>query len=244
MRLSDLTVAIGLSKGYRDHLRACLATIPPEVNRVISWYGPGEPDDLPPKTTLVRPRRHTENYMRGYVLNVAIQATPTPFVVLSDADSLYPKFFFAAVKPAFDRVLRFYLARMTAEASRWVLAGNSWEDLYADYQGVHNRLFSAFEGIHNPCIYPTEALRRVRGYDERIVGWGGEDDDLTWRTRRLRLKDVRLPLLVASLYDADVRDYAAYQRGKKPRETEALLRSWRPIVTNRRGWGDAEIPPS
>ena len=99
MKSADLTVAIGLSQGYRDLLRVCLSTIPAEVAQGHLRYGPGEPEELPPNTVLVRPRRHSDNYMRGYVMNVAIRAVDTPYVLLGDADLAFPRYLVDVFSP-------------------------------------------------------------------------------------------------------------------------------------------------
>ena len=75
----------------------------------ISWYGPGEPEELPPNTVLVRPRRHSDNYMRGYVMNVAIRAVDTPYVLLGDADLAFPRYLVDVLSPTLAQVLRFYV---------------------------------------------------------------------------------------------------------------------------------------
>jgi len=235
---ADVTVAIGLSQGYRQRLRVCLGTIPDSVPKIVSWYGPGEPDGLPPNGRLVRPRRHLDNYARGYVLNVAVRAVRTPYVLLADADLLFPRFFFQVLASAADRVMRFYVGRMTPEATGHVLGGRDSETLYADYQGQHGRVFRSIYGSHNPCLYPTKALHRLRGYDERFVGWGREDDDLSERTRRLGLRAVRVPILVACLDDRHVCDYPGYRRGCVSPANDRLLRDRRPVAANPQGWGD------
>jgi len=237
---SDVTVAIGLSRGYRHHLKACLATLPAEIPKIVSWVGPGAPEEVPRHTRVVTPKLYGDNFRRGYVQNVAIRAVDTPYVLLSDADHLFPSFLFDVVKPRPDRVLRFYAARMTREATRKVLQGEDWETLFADYQGLHGQVFTTVYGGHNPCLYPTEALKQVRGYDERMIGWGKEDDDLTQRTRRHGLRDVRVPLLVGCMWDAEASDYPTYRRGQPEQQNVDILASPRPIAANPLGWGDVE----
>lgn len=239
MNPSDVTVVIGLSKGYAGLLSACLRTIPPNVRKIISWYGPGEPGRLPPNSRLVRPKRHANNFSRSYVLNVAIRQVETPRVLLGDADLVFPQFFFRILKAGPREVLRFYVGRVTKEATSEVCSGEDWQRLFADYQGQGNRVFRLLYGPHNPCIYPTQPLLDVHGYDERMVGWGREDDDLTDRTRRLGLTDVRVPILIGRLDDSDISDYTDYHRGVSAAANTALLRSSRPIVANPREWGDA-----
>ena len=240
MKSADLTVAIGLSQGYRDLLRVCLSTIPAEVRKVISWYGPGEPEELPPNTVLVRPRRHSDNYMRGYVMNVAIRAVDTPYVLLGDADLAFPRYLVDVLSPTLAQVLRFYVGRVTPSATREILSGVPWETLFADSQGQHNRVFRLLYGPHNPCLYPTHALHQLRGYDESFVGWGREDDDLHARGRQLGLCDVREPLIVARLDDSDIHDYASYERGTVAPINAALWTLTEPRIVNMTGWGDRD----
>ena len=219
-------------------LRLTLASLPAQVATIVSWYGPGTPGCLPANVVVVRPRRHRDNYMRGYVLNVAIRSVQTPYVLLCDADMLFPRFFFDVLEPDPNRVLRFYVGRATEKTTQMVSAGASWQDLYADYQGCDNRIFRMIYGAHNPCLYPTEVLHRIHGYDERMIGWGREDDDLTDRTRRIGMRDVRVPVLVIALDDAKINDYAAYSRGAHTRDNNTLWRSTRSEIANAASWGD------
>lgn len=239
-RMNDLTIAVGVTRGFLPQLAISLSTVPARVPVVVSWLGDREPDIARENTTVVRPRRVLSNYSRGYMLNVAIRVVKTPFVLLADADFLYPSFFFDTVRPRAAEILRFYVGRLTRAATQVVLGGTSWESLYADYQGTRNRIFSRIYGAHNPCIYPTQLLHYLRGYDERISGWGGEDDDLTNRTRAAGFTDRRLPIVVGDLDHADSPDFAEYARGRTSAATRAILRDGtRPCVANPSGWGDA-----
>ena len=241
MNLSELTVVVGLSKGFWPHLKLSIQSIPKQVSIVVSWYGPGSPDALPANATLVRPQRYENNFMRGYVLNVGIRAVTTPYVMLGDADFLYPRELFGTLAVYQNCVLRCYVGRLTPDASLEVRSGVRWEDLYCDYQGVDGRIFGQIFGAHNPCVYPTELLFQLRGYDERMEGWGGEDDDLTARTRRIGVREQRLPVVVADLFHQGSDDCPdVYQPGKPPQKNLAVLKdTTRPIAANPHAWGDA-----
>lgn len=237
--MPNLTLAVGVSRGFWTHLKVSLSTVPRHVPVVISWCGSGEPDVTQENWTVVRPRREFSNYARGYVLNVAIRAVKTPFTLLADADFLYPSFFFDTVVPRPAEVLRFYVARLTEQASRVVLDGAAWESLYADYQGLRGRMFARIYGAHNPCIYPTQLLHYLRGYDERISGWGGEDDDLTHRTRAAGFTERRVPIVVGDLFHGDSPDFAEYGRGRTNGATRKILHDLRrPCIANHEHWGE------
>jgi hypothetical protein len=175
-------------------------------------------------------------------LNVAIRTVTTPYVLLSDADFLYPSIAFDFASPSRETIIRTYVGRMTAHATRCVMDGRHWQDLFCDYAGVEGRLFSGIYGAHNPCIYPTAMLHQVRGYDERMVGWGAEDDDLTERTRRMGAQEQRLPIIVADLWHEGSPDYPnSYGRGKTSNVNLAILNDpRRPAAANPCGWGDGE----
>jgi hypothetical protein len=240
MRPDEITVIVGLSQAYWPHLRLSLQTIPAAVPVVVSWYGPGEPNALPPNARLVRPKAYSDNYKRGYVLNVGIRTCTTPYALLADADFLYPRCFFDGLASYHDFVLRCYVGRLTPDATDQVKRGVPWESLFADYQGVNERIFGQIFGAHNPCVYPTRLLTQLRGYDERMAGWGGEDDDLTERTRRAGVAERRLPIIVADLYQRGSSDFpATYRKGQPPSQNlEILSQPLRPAATNPLGWGD------
>lgn len=244
MEPSQLSLVVGISQGFWESFRLSLTTIPESVRVILSWYGPGEPDELPQNVSLVRPRRHTDNYMRGYVLNVAIRAVETPYVLIGDADFLYPSVFFDSFSHSSNAVLRCYVGRLTPDSSALVRQGKCWESLFCDYQGTdlggEPRVFGQIFGGHNPCIYPTRLLHQLRGYDEQILGWGGEDDDLSFRTRRTGVAERRLPILVADLYHGESPDYSdSYHRGKTSQANLDILNDQtRPAAANFDGWGD------
>ena len=163
----------------------------------------------------------------------------TPYALLADADLMYPRFLLSDTRSSSpDHVTRFYVGRLTPGATQSIVAGTPWETLFADYQGRYNRIFRLLYGAHNPCIYPTAVLHALHGYDERMVGWGREDDDLSQRTRRLGIRDVRIPLMVACLDDGYINDYPFYTRRRHSAQNNALWQSERTTVANPEGWGD------
>jgi hypothetical protein len=180
--------------------------------------------------------------MRGYVLNVAIRAVSTTYVLISDADFLFPRALFCGLPLWKDAVLRFYVGDLTPQATAAIRGGMSWEEILADYQGLDSRVFFKIWGGHNPCVYPTRLLHRLRGYDERMKGWGAEDDDLTIRTRRAGIKELRIPLIVAHLYHGDSPDYReTYSRRRtSQRNLDILDDPNRPAAANPDGWGDGD----
>ena len=238
---SNITLAVGVSRGFWPHLQLSLSTVPCDLPIVVSWFGDGSPDDLPANAKLVRPARSMNNFSRSYALNVAIRAVETDYVMLADADFLYPTKLFDRLEPDAFSVTRFYVGRLTQESSNAIVHdGAAWEDLYMDYQGVDGRVFAEIFGAHNPCIYSVNVLKRLRGYDENMVGWGGEDDDLSFRTRRVGITEKRLPIIVADLFHEGSPDFPTeYRRGDTSENNLQILNDPnRPIAANPTEWGD------
>lgn len=271
--MTQLCVVVALSEGYLPHLVASLQTIPAEVSVVAAWAGPGpapSPEQLHPRLRFVLPRRRLANFERSYLLNVAARHCGEDYLLLADADHLYPDFFFRTVRldTPTNVIQRFYLGRLAEDATAEVLAGRRWDELFCDYQGSSKRLpwgridrllasvakivarkaevahkfqchriFKQIVGVHNPCVYPRSLFFDLRGYDERYVGWGYEDDDLTHRGRLRGAVDVRLPLIVGHLYHgAESPDYEHYRSNATG---QALFQASNPDRdVNTDGWGD------
>lgn len=96
------------------------------------------------------------------------------------------------------------------------------------------------------CQSATRAWwHAVRGYDERLCGWGYEDDDLLWRARRSRL----LPITIQDRADMlhqwhEPESEAMARKGRgdefheRYRQNQRLSRESRSVARNPDGWGE------
>lgn len=89
----------------------------------------------------------------------------------------------------------------------------------------------------NPSIYPCALFDVLRGYDERHIGWGFEDEDLYLRGLKQGAKELRLPVVVGHLWHDVPTDYVDYMPKVRHRFDEA-------IIVNLDGWGDLAKPPA
>lgn len=131
-------------------------------------------------------------------------------------------------------IYRFFVARFTPEYTETIMAEKSnWEATIPMYSGrwvVPGRLgklksllfgrralrpqnFYEIYASQNPSIYSTSLLKRVKGYDESLYGYGGEDADLTSRCAQAGSIEHRIPLIVGHLYHPSVTDFASYRVG-------------------------------
>ena len=239
----NITACFNLTQEYWPYLMQAIAYVPKGIPVIVAQYGPGAPPKgLAPRVQVVRAQQFSQNYRRGYVLNVAVRRAETDYVLLCDAAFLFPRNFLDTVsyyvRPS--QVLRFYVARLTKPATDKVLCGANWEALYSDYSGKNGTTHDLIYGANNPCVYTRSDLVNLGGYDERISGWGGEDDDLNWRGRKLGLIDFRAPVVVGCMNDNNVSRLPQYTQRKSPDTIKILQDKTRPPRANNGVWGDAQ----
>ena len=71
---------------------------------------------------------------------------------------------------------------------------------------VYDEIF----GNINPCLYHRDFWKSLGGYDEKFVGWGGEDDDLERRTKLAGGKNIRIPIVIGHLWHPRIMDFDNY----------------------------------
>ncbi len=191
------------------------------------------------------------NMMKAFCLNFAAKNAEGDYLLISDADLLYPPCFWSLLLNALPidkkTVLHFFVGRLNHKITQEIMAGKiSWPDIYQKYEGrmifypprsllkrallrisralsrlanyrvrFYNSqlIYDEIYGSINPCIYHKEFFFDLGGYDEKFIGWGGEDDDLENRTIRAGGINKRIPIIIAHLWHPRIMDFPNYISG-------------------------------
>ena len=220
---TPLTVVYAASKSFLPYLRLSLNSLPSNVLALVGFMGEE-------KQVMNGFPRHAEflhipesrNFNKSKALNAVIEQVRTPRVMIADADMIFPRFLFSVLEQSHraeaNIVYRFYIARFSEHHTNRVLAGaDPWNvTLYSGWRdddkgddgplpegGDILRMFAAI----NPCVYDTEFLGELHGYDESFEKWGGADEELTRRGRQRGAQELRLPIVIGHLYHKVFHDF-------------------------------------
>jgi len=131
-------------------------------------------------------------FNKGWGLNVAARLARSPILIVTDADVIAPELAdavelcrqgAAAAKPYRD------IVDLTPEETKRVRAGESTfaparpGDAPRSREGKQE--FIVFAG--GSFVIRRELYLRIGGFDERFLGWGGEDDAMSARIRRTKI---------------------------------------------------------
>lgn len=137
-------------------------------------------------------------FNKAWGLNVGVRLTRSPVLVFSDADLIVPEVLprsiqlcaqgYGVVKP-YRR-----LHDLTPEESRELRSRtDQWQSLATPGRAADRGAI----GEHLVLCGGLFAIRRdvfmqLGGWDERFIGWGGEDDALTYKVQRKRISTLEL----------------------------------------------------
>jgi len=137
-------------------------------------------------------------FNKGWGLNVAARLAHHPLLVVGDADMLAPHALAEAVERCRQglsavKPYRHVVDLAPEEAAR--VRGGEWgfvpvrpHDAPPNPDGQHEHV--AFAG--NLFVIQRDAYWRVGGFDERFLGWGGEDDAMAIKLRRARIPSTEI----------------------------------------------------
>lgn len=236
-----ITVVVVSSENYLQYLNVMMARLPDGLPVNLCWAGKTMPRINRPGLQLVMPSRGGQSdrgFEKAYSLNCAIRHVTTPYTLILDSDMLVPDGFWHFVLSHLhpQTVMRFFVRYLSLAATKRVFAGEPFDALPENK--ATGKAAPKLADTPNPCVYATQMLQQLRGYDEHYYhNWGGEDDDLTRRgSNFLGLKDVRVPLIVTHLNHDVIKHPQGYRRPKRPR----LGKPEQKEAVNPNGWGDGD----
>jgi glycosyltransferase involved in cell wall biosynthesis len=245
--MAEISVVIPLRNRTGLRLRNCLRSLrwqalePDAVEIVISDLGSDAPaaaetrriaEEFGAKVEFIPTR---EVWNRSRALNLGIQAATARWVLCTDADMIFAPSFLPAVLAAHADTSRDAMVFCRCHDLPEDLAEQAWE--VGDFPMLRGRASLRDTSGTGAC----QSARRsfffhVRGYDEKFVYWGAEDDDMRHRAQRWGLTPVWITEATSMLHQW-------HPTTKHDRMLTRRLNKWRArltrsiIVKNRGGWG-------
>jgi len=108
-------------------------------------------------------------WSRAKAVNIGIQLVTTPYVFVSDIDMIFKPNFIEIVQQLKDPMVSVYF-----KVGFLNQIESKKNQPFEDYKIS----FSSKPGAQGLSLFPVEALKKVRGFDEFLHFWGAEDEDV------------------------------------------------------------------
>lgn len=140
----DISVCYAASRAYLPYLKASLASLPKELEKIVVWYDPqGRALDLSIQNLkIINWETKLENWQKASAVNFAVRHAERQWVLLADADILFPDVLFPALcaklEGAEDKTIyHFFFAKLNRDRTSAILSGEkTWGDCYEKYEGA------------------------------------------------------------------------------------------------------------
>lgn len=183
-----IDLVVSCTAEYTGHLERMLSSVP---KGIPVYVAAPEKTELPSRVTSVP---LSTPFTRGIYLNRAARKATATYLLIADSDFYFdPRYF------DFLATYIKHIKRNGTYATSYVYFVPKEEvhflkpELIRPYGLKSGQLMPT----QNPLLIGREYFLDVLGgYDERMFGWGAEDDDLQRRADRSGLTQVRLPLVV------------------------------------------------
>lgn len=164
--------------------------------------------------------RSSAPYNRSWSFNIAYREIDSPIMIFGDSDIIMRPSEFRAALEAADSldVVSPYSSVLDLDRHESEMSMDDMVSIGRPGRGeTDHQKINICGGI---VIFSRDAFERVGGWDEEFVGWGGEDDMMTFKVEAAGLKAASLPFRCYHLWHPRVLpDPAAYSK------TLGLLRS-------------------
>jgi glycosyltransferase involved in cell wall biosynthesis len=184
-----LTIVIGFRNWGLDRLAASLAAHKrkaPNLKIIVVDFGSADAE--PVKQCVLKNeasylRVDAPLWSRAQALNAGVQAAETPFVLVSDADIIFASGVYDA---CIDALKRDPLSCIISQC--WDLpAGIDCEQsaILSDRELTALGSVRPRWGMGGCCAFRKDFWEHIRGFDNRLLVWGGEDNDFVNRLRSI-----------------------------------------------------------
>ncbi len=141
---STIAVCYSASRSYLPYLEASLASLPNEVEKVVIWYDPKDkaPTFSASNLRVIEWKTKLQNWQKAKAMNLAVKKAQSEWVLLADADMLFPDFLFPILERKLletepNMVFHFFVGRLTRRRSQAILAREKrWADYCEKYEGA------------------------------------------------------------------------------------------------------------
>lgn len=164
--------------------------------------------------------RSTEPYNRSWGFNIAYRESDSPHIIFGDSDILMRSYDFSAALGAAESldVLSPYSSVLDLDRNESEISIEDMGRIIRPGRGESdNQKINLCGGV---VVFSREAFEKVGGWDEDFVGWGGEDDMMTFKVEAAGLRTASMPFRCYHLWhQRSAPDPVMYSR------TLGLLRS-------------------
>lgn len=192
---SDLTVVISV-QNRKSNLDYCLSSINYNTykpNVIIVDFGSTIPLAYPQYdfVKVIRVINNTNFFHKSRANNIGIRNVFTKYICLTDADEIFQDNFFSVINTHLQNNSKCFIKCKTYAINTYLDFLNV-DTLHINY----NKILTIAKDINNlygdGCLHVTNTdfIKRTGGSDEKFIGWGYEDSDLTYRSIRLQLKSI------------------------------------------------------
>jgi glycosyltransferase involved in cell wall biosynthesis len=184
-----LTIVIGFRNWGLDRLAVSLAAHKrkaPYCKIIVVDFGSADADAVK-ECALQNEARYLRVdapiWSRAQALNAGVQAAETPFVLVSDADIIFASGVYDACIDALKRD-----PRSCVISQCWDLPPSIGCEQSASLSDRELTILSSVRprwGMGGCCAFRKEVWEHIRGFDNRLLVWGGEDNDFVNRLRAI-----------------------------------------------------------
>jgi glycosyltransferase involved in cell wall biosynthesis len=172
-------------------------------------------------------------WCKSHALNIVIKQAKTKYILSTDADIMFENNYIKEAVKELQRNPYQVILSKCLDVPKTAIKDYDFYELkkIATFRFKGSYLSS---GIN---IALTYFYHRIRGYDERYVLWGGEDDDLIKRFKLLGLKSTNMSKQISYVHLW----HPKYQGAKNYQQIETnekYLRNNHSIFRNKDGWGE------
>lgn len=171
-----------LELAIRSHLECSISS---DIEIIVSDYGSSDPDPVKAictKFNCVYQYTEADIWSRSRALNIGLSMAKSDMMVTTDADIIFaPRTLEGTLKSLENNPNSIVLAQCSDLSEAFTLekaANFPWDDIYRD------AVLRPRWGMGGLCAFNRTTLDEVRGFEERMVVWGSEDNDFVKRCRQ------------------------------------------------------------